>query len=125
VFSRSAGAPENTKISTFQWACAALEPSSAKEAAKSAKGQNSEIRAHSPEVRFPLESRHGAPGLSGLKSARNRSEATRAYGSASCGDNLFDPCQPRILFRADPGVASKRWRPLDLENTALSPPIFD
>jgi len=41
------------------------------------------------------------------------------------GDNLFDPCQPRILFRADPVVASKRWRPLDLENTALSPPIFD
>ena len=91
----------------------------------SASGPKTEVGRRNRDFRFAPESRHQADIAGGPKSARNGSEATRAYGSASRGDNLFDPCQPRILFRADPVVASKRWRPLDLENTALSPPFFD
>jgi hypothetical protein len=87
--------------------------------------QDSDIATQLPDVGSTPKNRHTATTSACPKSARNGSEATRAYGSASRGDNLFDPCQPRILFRADPVVASKRWRPLDLENTALSPPFFD
>ncbi len=88
-------------------------------------GQSLPKRAPPCHVRLAPVSDRIADIARGPFRARNGSEATRAYGSASRGDNLFDPCQPRILFRADPVVASKRWRPLDLENTALSPPFFD
>ncbi len=88
-------------------------------------GSKAALTAPKSNFRFTPESGLRSDIVPCPKSARNGSEATRAYGSASRGDNLFDPCQPRILFRADPVVASKRWRPLDLENTALSPPFFD
>src|SRR6266576_3043813 len=93
--------------------------------ATSEMGQNRKSSMRANVFRFAPESGHRAMQSACPFRARNGSEATRAYGSASRGDNLFDPCQPRILFRADPVVASKRWRPLDLENTALSPPFFD
>jgi hypothetical protein len=83
-------------------------------------GSKPEVPTPTRHFRSTPDSRHRYADRSGRFRARNGSEATRAYGSASRGDNLFDPCQPRILFRADPVVASKRWRPLDLENTALS-----
>jgi hypothetical protein len=42
-------------------------------------GSNSEVRARSLEVRFPLENRHGLPGLSGLKSAKGRSRPSISW----------------------------------------------